>query len=165
MDENDLKKIQEAIDSLPENFSILEEQIDVDLQMEYFELARSTREEDEIEGLIKTAPDLLYSEESTFELKKKTLVGLAGIDDVEAFRIIEKFHKESSEELKSWAVLALQESRMVLQSSLLEEQQVFISTGLGGMYSPWLPSRRHGSSHFRWFRPARTDGPFPSSRG
>jgi len=29
-------------------------------------------------------------------------------------------------------VLALQESRMVIQSSLLGEQQVFISTGLGG---------------------------------
>jgi hypothetical protein len=34
--------------------------------------------------------------------------------------------------LKSWAVLALQENRMLLQSSLLDEQQVFISSGLGG---------------------------------
>ncbi len=34
--------------------------------------------------------------------------------------------------LKQWAILALQENRMLLQSSLLDEQQVFISTGLEG---------------------------------
>ncbi len=60
------------------------------------------------------------------------MVQLAAHDDVEAFRIIERFHKSSEGVLHDWAVLSLQESRMILQSSLLGEQQVFISTGLGG---------------------------------
>jgi hypothetical protein len=34
--------------------------------------------------------------------------------------------------LKDWAALSLQESRMTLESSLLDENQVIISTGLGG---------------------------------
>ncbi|HSM48876.1 MAG TPA: hypothetical protein VK872_13735, partial [Draconibacterium sp.] len=56
----------------------------------------------------------------------------AAMDNVKAFRTIEKFVAIAEGEIKQWAVLALQESRMLIQSSLLEEQQVFISTGLGG---------------------------------
>ena len=51
---------------------------------------------------------------------------------MKAFRTLEKFVKESTGEIYQWGVLAMQESRMLLQSSLLDEQQVFISTGLGG---------------------------------
>lgn len=132
MDDNNLKRIQEAINSLPDNFSILEEQIDVELQTEYFDTARSLRVEETPENLIKTALHILEDKKTELELKKEILVKLAGLDRVEAFRIIEAFHKKADEELRSWSVLALQESRMLLQSSLLEEQQVFISTGLGG---------------------------------
>ena len=51
---------------------------------------------------------------------------------MKAYRTLEKFVKESDGHLKQWGILALQESRMLMQSSLLDEQQVFISTGLGG---------------------------------
>ena len=57
---------------------------------------------------------------------------LASVEEVIAYRTIEKYLKNPEKELKSWAILALQESRMSLESSLLEENQVFISTGLGG---------------------------------
>ena len=134
MDDNNLKKIQEAIDSLPDNFSILEEQIDVELQTEYFDTARSLRVEEVPENFIETASQILNDAETKTEPKKEVLVKLAGLENVEAFRIIEEFHKHSEGVIKSWAVLALQESRMLLQSSLLEEQQVFISTGLGGKH-------------------------------
>ena len=63
---------------------------------------------------------------------KEVLVLLANLDDVEAFRAIEKYNLDVPPALKDWAVLALQESRMTLESSLLEENQVIISTGLGG---------------------------------
>ncbi len=45
---NNLKKIQEAINSLPENFSILEEEIDVNLQMQYFEYTKQKEGNDKI---------------------------------------------------------------------------------------------------------------------
>lgn len=132
MEENsNLKKIQEAIDSLPDNFSILEEQIDVNLQMEYFDYTRDKRNNQRIEDFTVTEQQLNDSSENV-DTKKNLLVQLAGHDQVEAFRIIERFHKKTKGKLRKWAVLALQESRMILQSSLLGEQQVFISTGLGG---------------------------------
>lgn len=128
---NNLKKIQEAIESLPENFSVLEEQIDVELQMEYFEYTKDKSNNEAIEDFDE-AEKQLYDPEIPDDDKKRLLVRLAGHDKVEAFRMIERFQKQAEGVLRSWAILAIQESRMILQSSLLDEQQVFISTGLGG---------------------------------
>ncbi|MFV0377136.1 MAG: hypothetical protein ACK5JD_07510 [Mangrovibacterium sp.] len=128
---NDLSKIQDALDSLPDNFSILEEQIDVELQMEYFGFTKERRNNRAIRNF-KLAEKKLYKPELTDLEKKRLLVRLAGHDRVEAFRIIERFQQQAEGMLRNWAILAIQESRMILQSSLLDEQQVFISTGLGG---------------------------------
>lgn len=130
-DYDNLKKIQKAIESLPDNFSILEEQIDVDLQMEYFEFTREKQNNRGIRNFNLTEKKL-YKPEITDLEKKRLLVRLAGHDQVEAFRIIERFQQQAEGEMRNWAILAIQESRMILQSSLLDEQQVFISTGLGG---------------------------------
>ncbi|PTN07427.1 hypothetical protein [Mangrovibacterium marinum] len=128
---NNLKKIQEAIDSLPENFSILEEQIDVELQVEYFEYTKDKNNNQPIDDF-EAVEQQLYDSELSETLKKQLLVRLAGHDNVDAFRMIERFKNQAEGTLRNWAILALQESRMILQSSLLDEQQVFISTGLGG---------------------------------
>ena len=132
MDEDNIyKKIQEAISSLPENFSILEEQIDVELQMEYFNYNRDIKAKFSV-GLILQRQTDLFNPEITIDEKKNLLVLLAAQEKVEAFRTIEKYAKNPDPELREWSILALQESRMVIQSSLMDEQQVYISTGLGG---------------------------------
>ena len=51
---------------------------------------------------------------------------------MECYRAIESFLEIAEEILHDWAVLALNESRMLLESKFLDESQVFISTGLGG---------------------------------
>lgn len=130
-EENIYKKIQEAISSLPENFSILEEQINVELQMEYFNYSRELKSSISEELIMKHQKDL-FDKEVPIAEKKNLLVLLASQEKVEAFRTVEKYAKNPDPELREWSILALQESRMVLQSSLLDEQQVFISTGLGG---------------------------------
>lgn len=125
------RNIQKILESLPENFSILEEQIDIDIQMKYFDFAQKIRNNPRI-AVTTDNKDELFLPETTFERKREILIGLAATEDVKAFRTIEKFVNENNGEIHQWAVLAMQESRMLLQSSLLEEQQVFISTGLGG---------------------------------
>jgi len=123
--------IQKALENLPQNFSILEERIEIEIQMKYFEFAKKIRSA----GMAKNSLDRmedLFSDEVGEETKKEILCLIANTDDVKAYRAIEKFVKQTEGEIKQWAILALQESRMLLQSSLLDEQQVFISTGLGG---------------------------------
>jgi hypothetical protein len=130
-EENIYKRIQEAISSLPENFSILEEQINVELQMEYFNYGKDLNRNFSPEYILEHQADLFNPEIPVSE-KKNLLVLMASIEKVEVFRTIEKYAKSPDPELKDWSILALQESRMVIQSSLLDEQQVYISTGLGG---------------------------------
>ena len=123
--------IRKVLDDLPDNFSILEEQIDIDLQMKYFERAQQVRSKPNTNEYFENREQLFLPEISV-DRKKEILLSIAIIDDVKAFRTIEKFVGLAQGEIKQWAVLAFQESRMLIQSSLLDEQLVFISTGLGG---------------------------------
>lgn len=130
-EDNIYKKIKEAIASLPENFSILEEQVDVELQMEYFNYSRDMKAKFTVDDILQRQDDL-FDPDVSLQEKKDLLVLLASQEKVEAFRAIEKYAKNPDPDLKPWSILALQESRMVIQSSLMDEQQVYISTGLGG---------------------------------
>lgn len=125
------QNIQKALEDLPENFSILEEQIDVEIQMKYFEYTKEKRSKEKADAAFKNKEEL-FDDSVAKERKKEILTNLALYDDVKAYRTLEKFVQESKGTIKQWAILAMQESRMLLQSSLLDEQQVFISTGLGG---------------------------------
>ena len=49
---------------------------------------------------------------------EKLIKQIASQEKVEAFRMIEKYVSNPDPELREWSILALQESRMVLQSGL-----------------------------------------------
>lgn len=123
--------IQKAFENFPEEFNILEEQIDIEIQMQYFRFVSKIREKTDPVEILENSGEL-FMEETSPDRKKEILALLSVIDDVKAYRAIEKFVTLSEGPIKQWAVLALQESRILLQSSLLDEQQIFISTGLGG---------------------------------
>ncbi len=130
-DENIYERIQDIFGQFPEHFNILEEQIDIDLQVEYFEFSRNLKNNLATCNIQPVKNDLFRKDHSLAN-KKELLVHLASLEEVEAYRTIEKYLQEPDTELKQWAILAFQESRMLIQSKLLDEDQVFISTGLGG---------------------------------
>lgn len=132
MEEEDLyEDIQRILEELPDNFNILEESIDIEEQIEYFENSKKLREQD-IKRELPENYNELFLLPTSVESKKEILVSLALVADVKAYRIIEDFVKEADESMRNWALLALQESRMLIKSTLLDEKQIFISTGLGG---------------------------------
>lgn len=129
--ENIYDKIRELFGKEPGRFNVLEEKIDIELQMRYFNFSRSLKDDIESEKVFSNS-DQLFSDKASPEEKKVILVKLASIEKVEAYRILERYVSHSDPELKEWGILAFQESRMLLESKLLDENQVFISTGLGG---------------------------------
>jgi hypothetical protein len=133
MDDSLFDKLREMSGNFPERLNILEEQIDVKLQLEYFKFSKKVKD-GKIDGLDFDIDDFsgFDSEGLSVDDKKHILVKLAGIDNPKAYRIIEEYQKHAPKELKNWATLALQESKMLLESLLLDENQIFISTGLGG---------------------------------
>lgn len=132
MDEKDqFHKLQEFFADGEQNYHVLEEQIPVETQMAYFKQSRVIKksvDKDDSEKWIEKLSDT----DSTMREKKDALMSLASFQEVEFYRVLEKYRENPDLELKNWAILALNESRMGLESLFSEEKQVFISTGLGG---------------------------------
>jgi len=129
--ENLYEKIQEIRGGAQGKLKVLEQQIDMDLQVKYYECSKKLRNDLDEQWALENAK-YLYEPGYSSQVKREILARLASIDKVDCYRFIEEFLKVAEEELQDWAVLALNESRMLLESRLLDESQVFISTGLGG---------------------------------
>jgi hypothetical protein len=123
--------LNEYLDIGENGINILEEQIDSEIQLEYFEYSRNKENKDSAEEILRNS-DLIFSSEISADLKKNILVQLASINNVEAYRTIQKYLQNSDNHLYDWACMALQESRLLLESNFLEESKVLITTGLGG---------------------------------
>lgn len=124
-------KIQELIQNGKNSISVLEDQIDVELQLEYFKQSKKILKNFNKE-LALLEKDELLNPNTSIDCKKELLLSLAKVDKPEAYRVIELYSKNPDEELNQWSKLALQESKMVLETSLLGKSPIFISTGLGG---------------------------------
>lgn len=130
-----IQDIEQLLTIAGSNLNILEEEVDLKVQQDYFNLLYTVSQDGN------TFPNIqkeylehindLFDENTDDETKKRMLVVLATIDDVVVYRTIEHFSKQASS-LQKWSVIALQQSRMLLQSSLLDDPGIFISSGLGG---------------------------------
>ena len=135
MQKRDLfEQFQKFLNATNSDFRILEYQVPVETQMEYFNYSNRLRnrlpieEEPDFEQLASN----LFNPESLLESKRQILSSLAITRQVKAYRIIEKYLQSSDKELSEWAHMALMESRIALESELSDERQIYISTGLGG---------------------------------
>lgn len=134
MDEFDkiLEQLKDSSGELKHNFRVLEEIVPIEEQMHYFDYSkrvRNSREYINRDYLI----GRLFSPDSDIEDRRYCLVMLAGIVDIAAYRAIETFHSSPLDpELKNWSAMALTESRILIDSDLSGEQQILVSTGLGG---------------------------------
>ncbi len=130
--ENIHDSLMKLFGKIPKNINILEEQVDINIQMSYFEASMKFKKDKSKLESIDVLKEKLFDDKIDDEEKKNVLAALANFDDVEAYRAIEKFNQDDVNTLKDWSTLALQESRMAMESYLLNEDQIIISTGLGG---------------------------------
>jgi len=129
--ENVYRKIQEFFGGLNNNFSLMEDPVDVTLQMNYFEASARIRGKFKDEEVVARKDDL-FDAKLPVENKKILLVQMAGIPSPEIYRTLESYAKNPDTDMEEWAKLAMQENKLLLESDLLDRRQIFISTGLGG---------------------------------
>ena len=132
MNESLYDKLQSVAKLISNNFSTIDEPIDMKLQTAYFLRSKKVKEvhKDNKPELEQIAD--LYDPSLTNEQIEERLILLSDIDDPRAYRILEEFAQKSENRLHKWAVMAQQESKMLIEGSLLNERQIFVSTGLGG---------------------------------
>lgn len=130
--ENIFNKLREIATKNPDSVKIIETNVDPDTQLEFFELIQKFGNQN-----INKTPEQLESQlvnETNHNKIKELLSQLTVSGTVEAYRIIEKYVESAPEDLKKWAYLAYQQSKMFLESSLLDEESIiYIASGLGGL--------------------------------
>lgn len=126
------ENIEEFFANMPEEFNMLEEGIDIQTQMEYVTHSHSFEYGELTEKEMLVLSRILFDPKTDFDNKKKVLTLLAHLGTVLAYREIEKYYKHPDDGLKPWASLALQECKMLLETSLTDNSVGFISSGLGG---------------------------------
>ena len=129
--DNVYRKIQEFFGGLNNNFSLMEDPVDVTVQMNYFETSGRMRGNIKEEDLL-AQKGKLFDPNVSADKKKILMVQLASVPSPEIYRVLEGYANNCDADMKEWAKLALQENRLLLESHLLDNRQVFISTGLGG---------------------------------
>lgn len=123
--------LSDYLDVGQQNVSLLEKQIDSETQSEYFEYSRVLANNKSNEEIIRDK-DLIFDNSISIDHKKNILAQLATVYSVEAYRTIEKYLHQSNNLLYNWTYLALQESKLLLESRFMNENKVLITTGLGG---------------------------------
>lgn len=123
--------LEEMMVGSNDKYYVIEEQIDIETQTSYFKHAKKIKKNLDQNKAVNDF-NLLGDTSLSIKEKKQILVSLASVQNVESFRLLEKFREQADPVLKDWATLAYNESRMLLENSLSEERQIFISTGMGG---------------------------------
>jgi hypothetical protein len=125
------KDIQNFLDAIPDKFDILEEGVDLQTQKEYLDYSHSFDLGELTEAETINLGNILCDSRMEIEGKKKVLTLLAHLGTITAYRQIDYQHPD--DELRKWAVMAIQECRMLLESMLTDENTGFIISGLGGL--------------------------------
>jgi hypothetical protein len=123
--------IQDVLGVVPDKINIIPYTIPIETQIAYFETSKKVKENISYEVVLHNAL-WLFKEDIADDDKKRLLAQLASMNKPEAYRLIEKFVHQATGEMLDWARIALIESRTLLESDLLDENQVIISSGLGG---------------------------------
>jgi len=129
--DNVYRRVQEYFGGLNNNFSLMEEPVDMVTQMYYFEMSGMMRGAVEEENMLARKEEL-FDPAVSVEEKQLLMVQMACVTNPEIYRALEKYAKNPDADLKEWSKLALQENKLLLESHLLDSRQIFISTGLGG---------------------------------
>jgi hypothetical protein len=128
------ERFRDSFSKLDGHFHVLEQRIPIEFQLEYFKYSEQMRKgntkmtDDEYDVYVQSLPNNTLLPEH----KKYILSALAVSNDVRAYRLLEEYVQHPDPDVKDWAYMALMESRISLESDLLQEKQFFISTGLGG---------------------------------
>jgi len=128
-DRNALKDLQLSLENLKGNLHVLETNVSVEKQMEYFRFSEAIRVDSFNKRLVDAQMKVLSSTEASSAEIKYALAFLAISGNVKAYRAIEAYHELHSDD---WADMAFMQAKITLESEFSDEKQIFISTGLGG---------------------------------
>lgn len=111
------------------NYTFMEKTIELRVQKEYFGMKERLSAESSL------LEDLIFrfeNEARTIYEKKRILCKIVNVDSIQSFRFLEKYVNSPDQGLEDWSVMAFTEAKMKMLGNLTEQNQVLVSSGLGG---------------------------------
>jgi hypothetical protein len=146
-DSDVFKGLQQSLGGLKGHLHFLDTSVPVEKQIEYFRYSENVRNNPLLTS-VEEQIEVLHSPESSPKELRYALTYLAVSGDIKAYRTIESYNKEHSDD---WAAMAFLQAKITLESELSDEKQIFISTGLGGKGDKLRFSAFFKSNHLRPF--------------
>lgn len=129
MNKKEKNEILEILKSIPNEFRVIENQINSECIDEYYQLLEKLEKDNQVNELMNSERwNNLQAEKPSKEL----LVTLSEIGDVKSYRKIEEIIKNKDFEINEFALVALKFARLNLENQLSDEPIGFISSKLGG---------------------------------
>jgi len=131
MKKENKKIIEEILNSIPEEFRVIEQKIKDSKYKEYHEI------DSKLVGLYVSKEVLIeanqWNRNTDSKVTKSLLVKLSQLSDVNSYRKIEQIINETEkEDIKEFGQICLMQSRLFLENLLLDEPVGMVSSGLGG---------------------------------
>jgi hypothetical protein len=129
MNKKEKSEIENILDSIPNEFRVIENKIKAKIIDEYYEIAGDLGN--------KNQDKIRQNQDKGTELKaendiKELLVCLSEIGDLQSYRTIEEITKSGKPEILNFSFVALKFARLNLENSLSDEPIGFITSELGG---------------------------------
>jgi hypothetical protein len=129
MNEKEKSEILKIFESIPDEFRVVESQINSDTITEYYELLEKLEKEGQSNNLKEFSG---WKDLKSKEAIKELLVILSEVGDVKSYREIEKISESKYPEIIEFAHVALKFARLNLENQLSDEPIGFVSSELGG---------------------------------
>jgi hypothetical protein len=105
----------------------------LEIQIEYIQYHNLVDTQELSETVLFDESEKLFSEKTGVEEKKKLLFLLAHNNNLKAYKLLQKYQKNTEKKLKAWTELCLQECGMYLGAELLDQDEICkIVSGSGG---------------------------------
>lgn len=114
----DIQQMQSVLARLPKSYKSRTRKIDTQTCNEYREFSEKTGKRELLEKEILVLGRALYYPTGDAIMKKRALVILSHTATIAGLREIEEYYKEADNELKNWALLALNECINFMESKV-----------------------------------------------
>jgi hypothetical protein len=119
------------LEHLPKNVRVLDLRMNMEEQIEFFSLLAEQKQRSIPEEFKQRLNDL-HNPEYPLDQRKKWIAQAVTTDSVEVMRALEKYALDCPEDIRAFAQIAASQSKIFMEASLLNEDQVIIASGLGG---------------------------------
>ncbi|MDR1343457.1 MAG: hypothetical protein LBK18_09435 [Prevotellaceae bacterium] len=116
----------------PHKVKVINIQLDMKIQMEYFDLLFEVFQQRNAEALSVIPKENAFNHSIPLDYRKRMLAWLSCSEEVDVLRELEQYEKNCPEDVKGFVSMCVYQCRTNIESALLGEHHAVVASGMGG---------------------------------